>query len=217
MILAAIALVLATLIGIPLGVISGARAGGLAATVIRTLSIAVLSLPPLLTSLLLVFIAARTGWLPIGGMRSTGLDGGGLTDLVRHLVVPVLAIALPMAATLERLQAQSMSEVIGQPFVNASRARGVPWTRIVWRDALLVAIKPVTALYGVMVATVLSGSFAVEIVTAWPGLGRLMLDALRVRDVYLVAGCAATGAIFLAIGTLLSDLATAAVDPRVRS
>ena len=67
---------------------------------------------------------------------------------------------------------------------------------------------------GIVVGTVLSGSFAVEIVTAWPGLGRLMLDALRARDVYLVAGCAATGALFLAAGTLLADVALAAVDPR---
>ena len=65
-----------------------------------------------------------------------------------------------------------------------------------------------------VVGTVLSGSFAVEIVTAWPGLGRLMLDALRARDVYLVAGCAATGALFLAVGTLIADVALAAVDPR---
>jgi peptide/nickel transport system permease protein len=73
----------------------------------------------------------------------------------------------------------------------------------------------VASIYGLVVGTLLSGSFVVEIITAWPGLGRLMLDALRSRDVYLVAGCAAAGAIFLAIGTLVSDLALGVIDPRV--
>ena len=72
-------------------------------------------------------------------------------------------------------------------------------------------------MYGVIVGTVLSGSFAVEIVTSWPGLGRLLYDALRSRDLYLVAGCATAGAVFLAFGSLVSDLALAAVDPRVRA
>jgi peptide/nickel transport system permease protein len=72
----------------------------------------------------------------------------------------------------------------------------------------------VAAVYGLVVGTLLSGSFAVEMITSWPGLGLLMLDALRSRDVYLVAGCAAAGSVFLAMGTLLSDVALAVVDPR---
>jgi peptide/nickel transport system permease protein len=74
----------------------------------------------------------------------------------------------------------------------------------------------VIAIYGLVVGTLLSGSFMVEIITAWPGLGRLTYDALRGRDVYLVAGCAAAGAVFLAIGSVISDVAQAAIDPRVR-
>lgn len=214
-ILALIALLLATGLGLPLGVVSG-TARGVAPALIRTLSVALLSMPPLLTSLLLVFVAARTGWLPIGGMQSLGPDAGGLLDRGRHLVVPVLAIALPIAAFLERLQAQSIAAVTGAPFVIAALARGVSRRRALWRHALTVAVRPVVAMYGVIIGTVLSGSFAVEIVTAWPGLGRLMLDALRARDVYLVAGCAATGALILATGTLVADLASAAVDPNVR-
>jgi len=86
----------------------------------------------------------------------------------------------------------------------------------VWRDALKAALRPVAAVYGLVVGTLLSGSFAVEVITAWPGLGRLMLEALSARDVYLVAGCAGMGSIFLAVATLLSDVALAFVDPRVR-
>jgi peptide/nickel transport system permease protein len=214
-ILALTALVLATAVGLPLGIVTGSRHGGLIPSVIRSTSLLLLSMPPLLTSLLLVFIAARTGWFPIAGMRSATTPAGGATlDLLHHLVVPSLAIGLPLAAMLERLQAQSMSEVIAKPFVLATFARGVPRSRVVWRDALKAALRPVAGVYGLIVGTVLSGSFSVEVITAWPGLGSLMLTALRARDIYLVAGCAAAGAVFLAFGTLVADLALAAVDPR---
>jgi peptide/nickel transport system permease protein len=207
-ILAVTALVVATLIGLPLGVLTGSRKSILTEA-IRTASLVLLSMPPLLTSLFLVFAAARTGWFPVGGMTSTG---GG--ELLRHLVVPVAALAMPLVAMFERLQSQAMSEVIGQPYMLATLGRGVPLSRVVWRDALKGALRPVAAVYGLVIGTLLSGSFAVETITAWPGLGQLMLAALRARDVYLVAGCAAAGSIFLAIGTLVSDAALALVDPR---
>jgi ABC-type dipeptide/oligopeptide/nickel transport system permease component len=130
--------------------------------------------------------------------------------------VPVATIALPLAAMLERLHSQAISEVIREAFVLATFARGVPRSRILWRDALKPALRPVAAVYGLIVGTLLSGSFAVEVITSWPGIGRLMLDALRARDVYLVAACAGAGALFLAFGTLLSDIAFGVVDPRAR-
>jgi peptide/nickel transport system permease protein len=85
---------------------------------------------------------------------------------------------------------------------------------VIWRGALKAALRPVAAVYGLIIGTLLSGSFVVEVITAWPGLGTLMLGALRARDVYLVAGCAGTGAVFLAFGTLVSDVALSLVDPR---
>jgi len=217
-ILSLTALFVATLIGLPLGVVAGSRRRGLLPSAIRATSLMLLSMPPLLTSLFLVFVAARTGWLPISGMRASIVppDGAAL-DLLRHLIVPATAIGLPLAAMLERLQAQAMSEVIGEPFILAAQARGVPRSRVVWRAALKASLRPVASVYGLIIGTLLSGSFAVEVITAWPGLGRLMLDALRMRDVFLVAGCAGAGAVMLAFGALLSDIALAAVDPRART
>ena len=211
-ILAVSALIAATLIGLPLGVFTGSRRGSALTALVRGCSLVLLSLPPLLTSLFLVFIAARTGWFPIGGMRSAAAAGAG--DFLWHLCVPAAALALPMAAMFERMQAQATSAAVREPFVIATLARGVPRGRVVWRDALRPALRPVSAVYGLVIGTLLSGSFAVEMVTAWPGLGRLMLDALRARDVYLVAGCAAAGALFLAVGSIVSDAALALVDPR---
>jgi peptide/nickel transport system permease protein len=214
-ILSLTALAVATALGLPLGIVSGSRRGGVLPGAIRAVSLILLSMPPLLTSLFLVFVAARTGWFPIAGMRSAGTPpGGALVDLLYHLVLPAAAIALPLAAMLERLQSQAMSEVIGEPFVRAAFARGVPRSRVVWRGALKAALRPIAAVYGLIVGTLLSGSFAVEVISAWPGLGTLMLGALRTRDVYLVAGCAGAGALFLAVGTLFSDVALALVDPR---
>lgn len=220
-ILALSALVLATLVGIPLGIVTGSRQRGVA-QIVRAGSVLLLSMPPLLTSLVLVFLAARTGWLPVGGMFSPGPSGVEGTagaawligDLASHMIVPVLALALPLSAMFERLQAEAMGDTIGRPFIVATIARGVPPARIIWRDALKPALRPVVSVYGLTVGTLLSGSFAVEIITSWPGLGQLMLNALRQRDIYLVAGCAAIGSIFLAAGTFLSDAALAVADPR---
>jgi peptide/nickel transport system permease protein len=84
------------------------------------------------------------------------------------------------------------------------------------RHAWPSSLRPICAVYGLAIGALLSGSFIVEFVTAWPGLGRLTFEALRARDVYLVAACAAMGGAFLAIGTLMGDLLLAAADPRVR-
>ena len=218
-VLAVAALLLATLLGIPLGIISGSRRG-FAPALIRGASLVCLSIPPLLTSLLLVFVASRTGWLPAGGMTSvSAVDAGWpswVLDVARHLPLPAVALALPITATFERLQAQSMTETIHQPFVIAALARGVTWDRAVIGHAWRASLRSMCAIYGLAIGALLSGSFVVEYVTAWPGLGRLMFEALRARDIYLVAGCAAMGGVFLAIGSVTADLLLFAADPRVR-
>jgi len=220
-VLAVAALVVATAIGLPFGVYSGSRSRGLGRSVVRAASIVALSVPPLIGSLALVFLAARTGWLPVGGMTSAaGMDASWaqwLGDLARHMPIPVLALALPLAATLERLQSQAIEKAIREPFVAASRARGLGHAQAIVRHAWPVSLRSVLGLYGVMIGSLFSGSFVVEVVTSWPGLGRLMYDALKARDLYLVAGCAASGAFFLAAGTWIADALLALADPRVRS
>ena len=225
------ALVVATLLGIGLGIFTGAHSGSAVvghpfkgasagAAMVRAFSVASLSLPPLVTSLILVFIAARTGWFPLGGMTTPGTVetawGPWLADVAAHLPLPVIALALPVAATFERLQSQALGETLHLPFVAAASARGVSRRSAILRHAWPVSLRAICAIYGIVIGAVLSGSFVVEYVTAWPGLGRMMYEALRARDIYLVAGCAAMGASFLALGTLAGDLLLAAVDPRVR-
>lgn len=214
-ILAVAALVVATALGLPLGRLAGSTQGAWSRG-IRGASLAVLSVPPLVSALLLSYVAAVTGWVPAGGMTSAGFTGTAwLLDFARHLPVPVLALALPLAATIERLQAGSLADTMARPFVAASRARGLAVEATVRRHAWPVSLSPVLGTYAVLVGGLFSGSFVVEVVTSWPGMGRLLVDALQARDVWLVAGCGAAGAVALAIGTTVADVAHAAVDPRV--
>jgi len=164
----------------------------------------------------LLFVAARTNWFPTGSMTSADATNAvsHWADVARHLPVPVLALALPVAAAFERLQSAALAEQLRQPFVLAAAARGVSPRRLVLRHAWPVSVKAITGVYGIAAGSLLSGSFAVEIVTAWPGLGRLTLDALQARDIYLVAGCAAVGAAVLSAGMLLGDVLLALSDPR---
>ena len=212
------ALALATIVGIPLGVFTGSRSSGPLSSAVQLASIVVLSTPSLVMSLVLLLVAARTGWFPAGGLPAVP-SGSGIVDTIaivsRYLLLPTLALALPIAAALERLQARAIRDAMTEPCILAALARGVPRERVVWRHAFRLALKTVLAIYGILIGTALSGSFVVEIVMAWRGLGDLMFQALQSRDLYLVAGCAAAGSCGLAFGILLSDLALAVVDPRV--
>jgi peptide/nickel transport system permease protein len=217
-ILAIAALLLAALFGITGGIYTATEPRGLGVHLVRAVSIVFLSTPPLLGALILVLVAARTGWLPVGGMSTT--TGGAwwdrLQDLVRHLPVPALALALPLAASLERVQSESLGGVLRLPFLSAARARGVSTGDAIRHHAWPLSLGPVLALYGLMIGTLFSGSFVVEVVTAWPGLGRLIVEAIQARDLDLVAGTAAAGAVGLALATLAGDLVHAALDPRIR-
>lgn len=199
--LAGLALVVATLIGLPLGVISGATPRHWVARVIAPLSLALVSILPIVGALALLLLAASTGWLSI--------EPGAIA-------VPALALALPLAASLERLQSQAVRDAVAAPDLVAAAARGIPPHRLIWVHASRQSLRPVLGVYGVVIGGLFGGSFTVEVITAWPGLGRLMYDALRGRDVFLVSGCALAGAVCLTAGNVIADLLRAMVDPRAR-
>ncbi len=200
-ILAALALAIATLAGIPLGVITGTRARAGAGT-IAFASILLVSCPPILFSLALLYFSV--------------VSGGWLSIAPGSLALPLLALALPMAAVVERLQSRATAETVGLPSLVAAAARGIPRRRLVWVHALRPSLQSVLGVYGIIIAALFSGLVAVEVMTSWPGLGLLLLDGLRSRDVFLVAGCAMAGALLVALGNLVADVLRALVDPRVR-
>jgi len=199
--LAGVALVLATAIGLPLGIWTGARPRSPLAIAVAPISIALVACPPIVSALALLLVGLKTGWLSVA-------PGA--------LAAPALALAIPLGAMLERLQSQATSDAMNAVDLHAAAARGVPPWRLTWIHASRQSLRPVLGIYGIVIGSLFSGSLAVEFVTAWPGLGRLMYDALVGRDVFLVAGCALLGAVFLAAGNLVADLLRAWVDPRVR-
>ncbi|MGH9310095.1 MAG: ABC transporter permease [Vicinamibacterales bacterium] len=204
------ALAVATAIGIPLGIVTGSRRRGALVRLAGTAALLFISIPPIVLSLALLMLASRTGWFPLGGLPPDST----VLETARHLVLPTLALALPIAGALERLQSRAIADALATPSMLAARARGLSRARVVWRHALRLSLPPVLAVYGMIVGALMSGSFIVEYVMTWPGLGTLMYDALVYRDANLVAGCAAAGACFLTFGILVSDLALAAADPR---
>lgn len=201
-VLAGLALLLATALGVPAGILTGSRPRGVLATLVSPISLLLISCPPLVAALGLLLLAATTGWLSVEPGR---------------LVIPALALALPLAASLERLQSQATREAMAAPDIRAAAARGISSARLVWTHAARRSLRPVLGVYGIAIAGLFSGSLAVELVTSWPGLGRLLRDAIVGRDLFLAAGCACVGAALVAAGNLVADGLRALADPRVRS
>ena len=218
LLLGAGALILALGIGLPAGVLTGQGRHGSLSRAVGAISVLLLSTPPLITALLCLLLASRTGWFPTGGLGTT-TPGGGVFEMLavtfRYMPLPALALALPIAASLERLQSQAIGEALRDPCVIAAQARGVSFNRVLWVHAWRLSLKPVLGVLGIVVGSVLSGSFVVELVMTWPGLSQLMVDALAAQDLRLAAGCAAVGAALLSAGLLAADIALAVVDPRI--
>jgi peptide/nickel transport system permease protein len=219
-VLAVAALAVAIVVGLPSGILTGSR-GGAAAGLVRAASGVSLSVPPLIAAILLMAVAAFTRILPPGGMTSLASTPAGWLewgrDVAWHVPLPAIALALPFVAMLERVQSQAIRQALAEPSMTAVLARGLSFRQMLWRHAWRLSAKPVAAVTGPVAGTLLSGSFAVELVTSWPGLGRLTYDALVTRDIYLAAGCATAAAVFLAFAILVSDVLLAAIDPRIAS
>jgi peptide/nickel transport system permease protein len=207
-------------LAVPLGVIAAVRRGGWLDRGLSLAAFAWLAVPEVLSGLLLLLLAARTGWFPVGGMH--GLDWeslgplGRAADVARHLVLPALTAGLvPLAGRMRQMRS-SLLDVLRLEYVTAARARGLREGAVVGRHALRNALNPMITLFGYTLGSLLSGAFVAEVVFAWPGLGRVTYDALMAQDPYLVMGCVLVASLVLVAGNLVADLLLAASDPRIR-
>lgn len=208
------------LAAIPLGVWAALHRGNWRDRAIQSAAYAVVSLPGFFVAMVLLYWASITGWLPLGGMESPG--AGDLSwwvrvlDRLRHLVIPVTALSLGSIALLQKIMRGNMLEELGKQYIFAARARGIPENRVIYSHALRNAINPMITLLGYECAALLSGAALMEIITSWPGLGSLMLTAVRSKDIYLVMANMMMGGILFVAGNLLADIALAKADPRIR-
>ena len=219
--LSVVSLLLAWGFSIPAGIIAAARQYRWQDQSIAVLAFFGLSIPNFfLASLLLYVISATGSWLPIGGMTSIDHDQfstfGKMWDLAKHLVVPALVISTAITAGLTRIMRANMLEVLGQQYTTTARAKGLAERVVLLKHALRNAVNPMITILGFNIGEILSGAALVEIVTGWPGLGKLILSALLNQDPYLVSGSLIYGVILLMLGNLVADILLAITDPRIR-
>lgn len=208
------------LVALPLGVFSALRQGSWIDRTIQGAAYVLLSVPGFLVALLLLVWASRTGMLPLGGAASVDYDQmNGLSraaDSLRHLILPTLALSLGSIAALQKLMRGSLLDVLGRPFMTALRAKGLAEGRVIYAHAVRNAFHPMITLLGYEFSGLLSGAALMEIVLSWPGLGALMLTAVRSKDIYLVMASMLMGGVMFIIGNLLADILLAKADPRIR-
>lgn len=213
--LAGLALVLAWIVGVPLGVRAAMQPRGPAAWLVAGISTTLALVPDLVLALLAVATAVAMG-LPGGGMVDQGAAVHGVADLLRHLAWPVVVLAaLQMPSVLRHTEAAMRSTLAG-PLADGLRARGIGAARIGRVHALRLASPSLVALFGVSIGTLVSTSLIVESVFSWPGMGTLMVEAVLARDAPLVVGATLVSATLLAVGALITDVLVRALDPRIR-
>jgi peptide/nickel transport system permease protein/oligopeptide transport system permease protein len=203
--LAGAAVLLSVLIGVPLGVVSAARPGGIVDNLVRVVSLAGLSMPVFWTGLVfIVFFSVQLGWFPVAG-RGT----------LRHLVLPSVTLALPSIAILARMTRASLLEVLQEDYVRTARSKGLSRRSILYKHALRNALIPVVTALGLQLGQMLGGAVLTETVFSWPGLGRLTVFAIFNRDFVLVQGVVLVLATVYVTVNLLVDLSYGLFDPRV--
>lgn len=210
------ALVIGLSLGILLGVISAVKKYSFLDWLLTVLAFLGISSPVYLAGLLGLFIfALKLGWLPAGGMTTPGINGGVL-DLLKHLILPALIIAINYVASTMRYTRSAMLEVLDQDYIRTARAKGLRERVVIDRHALKNALLPVITIIGAYIPNLIGGAVFIETIYSWPGMGRLFLDGVMARDYPLIMGLILILAIVILIVNLLTDIAYAIVDPRIR-
>jgi len=206
-------------LAIPLGIWAAVRQYSWIDKTLSLIAFIWLSIPEILSGLLLLMLAARTGWFPVGGMRSIDYDDlttlGRVRDLLWHLALPALVVGLVPLASRMRQMRGNLLDVLRLDYVTTARSKGLDESVVIYKHALRNALNPMITLFGYTLGALVSGSFVAEIIFSWPGLGRLTLDAILTQDQYLVMGSVLMASVVLILGNLIADLLLAVADPRI--
>ena len=204
--LAVSAMVVAILVAIPLGIVAAVFRGRLLDHAAMTLALAGISMPSFwLGPLLAILFAVKLGWLPVSGSG---------TPL--HLILPAVTLGTALAAILARMTRSSVIEELRELYVTAARARGLSQTRAVLRHAFRNSLIPVVTIIGLQFGAVLTGTIITETIFGWPGIGRLLIQAINTRDYPLVQGCILFISVTYVAMNLITDVTYGFLDPRIR-
>jgi peptide/nickel transport system permease protein len=214
------ATVLAWGVAVPLGIWAAVKKDSWADRLCSMIAFVGLSVPDVLLALLALMFAAGTGWFPVGGAQGSLYDlmtpGQQFMDRLDHLILPVIVLAASDLAGIMRQMRSNLLDTLRAEYLTAARARGVSEGWVIYKHALRNAINPLLTIFGYSIAGLLSGAFIVENIMAWPGLGRLTMEALLAKDYQLVVASVVMAAALLVAGNFIADLLLAWSDPRIR-
>nr|WP_238718540.1 ABC transporter permease [Petrachloros mirabilis] len=220
LLLAIASIVVTWSIAIPLGIVGAVNQNRWIDRYLRAISYIGQGFPSFVMALLLLFLAQSTPLFPVGNM--TSIDHADLSlvgkalDIGWHLILPTLALSVISFAGLQRITRGNLLDVLRQNYIQTARAKGLSEGRVIYVHALRNAVNPLVTLLGFEFASLLSGAFIAENFFNWPGLGRLILQAVTAQDLYLVMASLMMGATMLIVGNLLADLLLKVVDPRIQ-
>ena len=221
LILSGAAMIIAWGIAIPVGIYSATHRYSFSDHIISVLSFVGLSIPNFFFALLLLFLIVRLDIpLPISGMTDIMHDFmspvGKIIDILKHLLVPAFVLGTASTASLMRQMRGQMIDVIKADYIRTARAKGLKRKKIIYRHAFRNAINPMITIFGFQLSSLISGAALTEAVTGWPGLGQMMLKAVRSKDIYLAMAGMMMGSLMLIIGNLIADILLALNDPRIK-
>ena len=216
-----LSLLIIIVIAVPIGVLSAVHQDSLFDKVTAVIVFIGFAVPTFwLALLLMIFFGIHLGWLPISGLRSLNYEylgtWGQLTDLARHLILPVFISAFGGLAGLSRYMRANMLEVIRQDYILTARAKGLSERQVIYRHALRNALLPAITILGLSIPGLIGGSVIFETIFAIPGMGQLFYMSVMARDYPTVMGILLIGAILTLVGNLIADVSYAVADPRIR-
>ena len=216
LLLAGASLLLATVFGLLAGIVSAVRQFGLADKAITLAVLIGISVPSFWLGLILIlFFAVKIKLFPASGMVAI-YGGGGPLDILHHLVLPAITLALVATGVIARLTRTAMLEVLRQDYIRTARAKGLSERRVIYRHAFMAALVSVIPVIGIQAGFVLGGAVYVETVFQWPGIGAMLVNAISQRDILLVQGGVLVVAAAYVLFNLLADICQTLLDPRLK-
>ena len=219
LLLTTVVILLTWLVGIPLGIYAALNWKKPIDRILTVVTSIGMAIPSFFFALLLLIFAVKTGWFPTGGMTSYNFSSLSplhkVIDILHHLVLPVIVLFTISLSGLQRQMRGNLLDVLGSDYVKFARAKGLSENKVVYKHALRNAINPMVTLLGFEFASLLSGAALTEYVFQYPGLGRLILEAVMKSDINLVMASLMMGTIMLVAGNLIADILLKVVDPRV--